>query len=167
MIAMESCSSTDGTGATVSNVTTLREGLRAGLGLGAAWVVIWVAVLAVLQPEPAEFLNELHRSPTHEESEGAMTFDLRACADCPGFVLLDRGLGSPEQVIPTSLPVVWSWPALRLASRPALGFDVCEVIAVRFFAFLVLQWLVFGVVIRSGCRLVGSWSEGRGRRTRR
>ena len=150
----------------MSHLTTLREGLRAGLGLAAAWILIWAAVLTVLQPEPAEFLAELHRPPAHEASDGGMTFDLRACADCPGFVLLDRGLGSPEQIIATSLPVVWSWPALRLASGATMGFDVREVSAVKFFVFLVLQWLVLGVAIRSGCRLAGVRSARRGRRTR-
>src|SRR5262245_9192421 len=116
-------------------LNTLREGLRAGLGLAAAWVVIWLAVLAVLPPEPREFLDELRRLPRQDASDAAMTFDIHACADCPEFVLLDRGLVSPEQVILTSLLVVWSWPALRLASRPALGLDVRQADAITFFAF--------------------------------
>jgi hypothetical protein len=148
-------------------VTTLREGLRAGLGLAALWLVVWVALLIVRQPEPAEFLNQMRRPPMRAPSDGEMTFDLRACADCPGFVLLDRSLGSPEQGIPTSLPVIWSWPSLRLASTPASAFDVREVRATRFFPYLILQWLALGVLIRSACRWAGFSRERRGRRTTR
>jgi len=147
-------------------MTMLGEGLRAGLGLAVAWLAIWAVVLGSIQPEPAQFLAEVRRPPSHAVDERGM-FDLRMCADCPGFLLLDRGLGSPENAIPTSLPVVWSWPALHLASRPAPAFDVREVSAPGFAAVLVLQWLILGVAIRTACKVAGSLKLGwPGRRTR-
>jgi len=135
--------------------------------LAGAWLVIWLAVILVLPPEPAAFLEVIRRVPEQKRADGGMTFNLRMVADGPEFILLDRGLGTPENFIPSSLPVIWCWPALRLASTLAPTFGVREVNASAFILFLVVQWTIVGVVIRSGCRVLGSMALGvRGRRTR-
>ena len=147
-------------------MTTLAEGIRAGLGLAAAWLIIWTIVLSVIPPEPAVFLAEVRVQPAQPVDLGGMAFDLRTCADCPAFLLFDRGLGSPENAIPTSLPVAWSWPALQFSSRQA-SLGVREVSPTRFVGLLVVQWLILGVAIRGSCKLAGALRlRLLGRRTR-
>jgi hypothetical protein len=147
-------------------VRTIQEGLRAGGALAAVWIATWIVVLASIPPKPSEFPRMKESPCPRTILDGGISFDLRACIDLPAFSIFGRGLPNPQKRLVTQLPVVWSWPALQLASRQSQVFDVREVEPFAFLALLAAQWTVLGVAVRVACKATGSISRwGRGHRT--
>jgi hypothetical protein len=154
-------------------VKLVREGLRAGAALALLLVGTWVCMVASRSTEPAAFLDSVYkpRADVSETDLGQVgMFDLRACADCPGFILFNRGFAGPDEFPGTILPVLWSYPALYAASRPTLMIGVRDVQPMWFLVALVAEGLLIGLATRTGCVAYGAigrvWWLPRGRRTR-
>jgi hypothetical protein len=59
-----------------------------GLMIGCGFILGWAILMFTRTPEPDQFLAAIRR---HDGEQWA----IRACADCPSFILLNRGFLSP------------------------------------------------------------------------
>ena len=74
--------------------------------------------------------------------------DLRSCADCPAFLLLERSFVSPHEPLGTALGVV-SMPAVLLSLRTVAPAAIPELSPSRLVAALMTQWIVIVAVVRA------------------
>jgi hypothetical protein len=145
----------------------LRESLLAGAALALLWVALWTLAILAQQPEPPEFLEWVRQPPdAAAQTSNGMTSDLRACADCPSFILFRRGFGGDMPYTPFWLLTIWSYPALWLAGVRLHTLVIRELSPLVFFAALVAQWVLLGFGMRAAFWALSSYAH-RGATSRR
>jgi hypothetical protein len=123
------------------------RGLVVGVVLAALNGVAWAAFLhTATTPISVELPGVYGPPPTMSSSEGRLDVGVEGCADCPSYVLLDRGVMSSWA--PLHLKALWwaNGPALWLASHERLRYGVRVVRPALFFVFSSLQWIAIGYV---------------------
>ena len=133
-------------------LSVLGAGARIGAVAGLVSVLLWVFLVLTRSPEPARSLMML-RQQADEVS------DLRSCADCPAFLLLERPFVSPHDPLGTVLGVV-SLPAVLLSRRTVAPAAIPELSPSRFVAVLMTQWIVISAAVRA---LLWLTKDARGR----
>jgi len=119
----------------------LRRAALVGFAVGSGFVLSWGVLVLTRTPEPVKFLASIRQ-------QDGEVWDIRACADCPGFILLDRGFLSPHDPLGMALGLP-NLPSILVARLPNRMSLIPEVGAARLATALLLQWVLIAVLTRA------------------